>query len=105
LLRAAVAITAGVLAASICAALLAAPADYRLARFYAEAAPSIAKGQNLVNVILVDFRGLDTFVETLVLLLAALGVAGLLFGREIPAKRSGGASFVRERSATEATES
>jgi multicomponent K+:H+ antiporter subunit A len=38
-------------------------------------------GANVVNVILVDFRGFDTFGEICVLALAALGVFSLLTGR------------------------
>jgi len=38
-------------------------------------------GDNIVNVILVDFRGFDTFGEICVLALAALGVFSLLTGR------------------------
>lgn len=37
-----------------------------------------AKGKNIVNVILVDFRALDTFGEITVLAVAALGVAALI---------------------------
>ena len=47
-------------------------------RFYAENAYVLAKGKNIVNVILVDFRGLDTMIEITVLAIAALGVFGLL---------------------------
>jgi multicomponent Na+:H+ antiporter subunit A len=47
-------------------------------RFYAENAYVLAKGKNIVNVILVDFRGMDTMVEITVLAIAALGVFGLL---------------------------
>jgi multicomponent Na+:H+ antiporter subunit A len=47
-------------------------------QFYAENAYILAKGKNIVNVILVDFRGLDTLVEIVVLAIAALGVFGLL---------------------------
>ncbi len=79
-----VALASGLLAASLAAALLVHPYDPRLLNYFAEAGPAITKGQNLVNVILVDFRGLDTFIETLVVLLAALGVAGVLLGRETP---------------------
>ena len=35
-------------------------------------------GTNVVNVILVDFRGFDTFGEIIVLAIAALGIAALL---------------------------
>ena len=58
------------------------PSDGRLADYYFHAAPEIAKGLNLVNVTLVDFRALDTLVESLVVVLACIGVVGLLRGRE-----------------------
>jgi len=38
----------------------------------------MAKGKNVVNVILVDFRALDTLGEVLVLIIAALGVVALV---------------------------
>lgn len=38
----------------------------------------LAKGQNAVNTIVVDFRGWDTFLEISVLVIAALGCLGLL---------------------------
>jgi len=40
----------------------------------------LAKGKNVVNVILVDFRALDTLGEITVLVAAALGVAALVTG-------------------------
>ncbi len=46
--------------------------------FYTENAYVMAKGKNIVNVILVDFRGFDTMVEIIVLSVAAVGVFGLL---------------------------
>lgn len=46
--------------------------------YYAANAYKLAKGKNVVNVILVDFRGMDTLVEITVLAIAALGVFGLL---------------------------
>jgi multicomponent Na+:H+ antiporter subunit A len=46
--------------------------------FYAENAYVMAKGKNVVNVILVDFRGLDTMIEVIVLSIAAIGVFGLI---------------------------
>ncbi|MFU8848396.1 MAG: hydrogen gas-evolving membrane-bound hydrogenase subunit E [Opitutales bacterium] len=42
-----------------------------------------AKGKNVVNVILVDFRALDTFGETTVVAVAALGIAALMSSRRI----------------------
>lgn len=49
-----------------------------------------AHGKNVVNVILVDFRALDTMGEICVLAIAALGVAGLLLG---PHRRNVGAEL------------
>lgn len=46
--------------------------------FYAENAYALAKGKNVVNVILVDFRGIDTMIEIVVLSIAAVGVFSLL---------------------------
>jgi multicomponent Na+:H+ antiporter subunit A len=55
----------------------------RLADYFADAAPRLAHGRNIVNVILVDFRGFDTLGETTVLVTVAIGVrALLLIGRE-----------------------
>jgi multicomponent Na+:H+ antiporter subunit A len=50
----------------------------RTSAFYAENAYELAKGKNIVNVILVDFRGFDTMIEIIVLSIAAVGVFGLL---------------------------
>jgi multicomponent Na+:H+ antiporter subunit A len=46
--------------------------------YYADNAYLLAKGKNIVNVILVDFRGIDTFMEIVVLAVSAVGVYGLL---------------------------
>jgi multicomponent Na+:H+ antiporter subunit A len=46
----------------------------RLAGFFLEAGPHLAHGRNIVNVILVDFRGFDTLGEITVLVSAAIGV-------------------------------
>jgi multicomponent Na+:H+ antiporter subunit A len=55
----------------------------RLAGYFADAAPRLAHGHNVVNVILVDFRGFDTMGEITVLVTVAIGVrALLLIGRE-----------------------
>jgi multicomponent Na+:H+ antiporter subunit A len=42
-----------------------------------------AHGRNVVNVILVDFRALDTFGEIIVLAIAAIGVTALLTARKV----------------------
>jgi multicomponent Na+:H+ antiporter subunit A len=55
----------------------------RLSAYFADAAPRLAHGANIVNVILVDFRGFDTMGEITVLVTVAIGVrALLLIGRE-----------------------
>jgi multicomponent Na+:H+ antiporter subunit A len=55
----------------------------RLAAYYADAAPRLAHGRNIVNVMLVDFRGFDTLGEITVLVTVAVGVRALLrIGRE-----------------------
>ena len=57
---------------------LAEPTNTELGDFYAKNAYILAHGKNVVNVILVDFRGIDTFMEISVLSIAAIGVFGLL---------------------------
>ncbi|MDH5581272.1 MAG: proton-conducting transporter membrane subunit [Bdellovibrionales bacterium] len=52
--------------------------DGKVSQFFAENSYILAKGKNIVNVILVDFRGLDTLGEITVLCLAGLGVLSLL---------------------------
>jgi multicomponent Na+:H+ antiporter subunit A len=88
--RLAFAAVLGVSGAGLVVALHAVAPDTRLSDAYFEAGPSIAKGHNLVNLVLGDFRALDTLVETLVVLLAALGVIALLLGRELPPGRGEG---------------
>jgi multicomponent Na+:H+ antiporter subunit A len=52
--------------------------DLSVPEYYAEASLPLAHGRNIVNVILVDFRALDTLGEITVLGIAALGVFALL---------------------------
>jgi multicomponent Na+:H+ antiporter subunit A len=54
------------------------PLDSRLAPFFAQNSVPGGKGRNIVNVILVDFRALDTLGEITVLATAALGVYALV---------------------------
>lgn len=49
-----------------------------ISAFYAQNSYLLAKGKNIVNVILVDFRGSDTLIEIVVLTIAAIGVFSLL---------------------------
>ena len=57
------------------------PIDLRLTAYFEAKAWPEAYGKNIVNVILVDFRALDTFGEIAVVLIAALGAFALLKGR------------------------
>ena len=78
-----VAVTAGALITTLVLFVGASGTTSRLAAYYADAAPRLAHGLNVVNVILVDFRGFDTLGETTVLVTVAIGVrALLLIGRE-----------------------
>ncbi|RLQ87512.1 putative monovalent cation/H+ antiporter subunit A [Notoacmeibacter ruber] len=54
------------------------PFDGRLSEFYEEFSRAIAHGRNIVNVIIVDFRGLDTLGEIAVVMVAGLAVLGLI---------------------------
>lgn len=54
------------------------PFEPEVRDFYATYAYALAKGKNVVNVILVDFRGIDTMFEIVVLSISALGVYSLL---------------------------
>jgi multicomponent Na+:H+ antiporter subunit A len=53
-------------------------ADNAVSRFMGENSLTLANGRNVVNVILVDFRALDTLGEITVLAIAALGVFAML---------------------------
>jgi multicomponent Na+:H+ antiporter subunit A len=57
-----------------------------ISRFMGETSLELANGRNVVNVILVDFRALDTLGEISVLAIAALGVWAML--RMRPAKKA-----------------
>jgi multicomponent Na+:H+ antiporter subunit A len=78
-----VALAAGGLVTAIVWRVTAEPHPSPLTDYYALNTFTLAKGRNVVNVILVDFRALDTFGEITVLAAAALGVAALVYlGRE-----------------------
>jgi multicomponent K+:H+ antiporter subunit A len=57
--------------------------------YFAEKSVPEGGGSNMVNVILVDFRGFDTLGEITVLGIAAVGVAALLDGLRVPASATG----------------
>lgn len=68
----------GVIISLIVLRVLSEPNTTDISDFYGENAYLLAKGKNVVNVILVDFRGMDTMFETVVLAIAALGVYSLI---------------------------
>jgi multicomponent Na+:H+ antiporter subunit A len=73
-----VALAAGGLMTTLVLAATAIPLDPTLSTFFAEQSYPAGHGRNVVNVILVDFRALDTLGEITVLSLAALGVYAML---------------------------
>ena len=54
------------------------PLVSRLSPYFSDNSYVLAKGRNIVNVILVDFRGIDTLGEITVLAVAAIGVFALM---------------------------
>jgi len=60
-----------------------------IAPYFLEHALSGSGGHNVVNVIIVDFRGFDTMVEISVLVVAGLAVKALLRGLRIDAPKTG----------------
>jgi multicomponent Na+:H+ antiporter subunit A len=78
-----VAVAAGALVTTLVLFIGASGTTSRLSTYFADASPLLAHGYNVVNVILVDFRGFDTLGETTVLVTVAIGVRALLvIGRE-----------------------
>ena len=69
---------------------VAVPFDDTLTRWYGENSVPAAHGHNVVNVILVDFRAIDTLVESFVVLLSFLAAAALL--ERLPQRPAEGAT-------------
>jgi multicomponent Na+:H+ antiporter subunit A len=59
-----------------------------VSRAMSERALSDGDGKNVVNVILVDIRGMDTMGEVTVLVAAAIGIVALARVGEVPRGRS-----------------
>ncbi len=76
----------GTIIALLAYAVLTRPYD-SIASFFLENSVSGGGGTNVVNVILVDFRGFDTLGEISVLAIAAVGIYGLLHGLHLPYPR------------------
>jgi multicomponent Na+:H+ antiporter subunit A len=73
-----VAVGLGGLLTLIMSVIVQTPLDLRVSEYLAEASYTEAEGHNIVNVILVDFRALDTMGEITVLAIAAIGVYVLM---------------------------
>jgi len=72
------AVGVGAVVTVILLAVVAVPLDRRLSDYFEATAWPEAFGRNIVNVILVDFRALDTFGEIAVVVIAALAAYALL---------------------------
>jgi multicomponent Na+:H+ antiporter subunit A len=73
-----VALGAGALMTALVLTATARPLESRVSPYFAAFSQVLAQGRNVVNVELVDFRGLDTLGEITVLAAAAIGVYALL---------------------------
>ena len=99
----AVALGCGALYTVIMGLIIDLPLNMRVSEYLAENSYVEAQGHNIVNVILVDFRGVDTMGEITVLTIAALGVFVLM---RMPRRRAHEApepDDVDEQSANDAT--
>lgn len=83
---AAIGLAFGVLITFLALEVIQEPINRETSKYFAENAYKLAHGKNVVNVILVDFRGLDTLGEITVLTIAALGVYSLLKLQIVPKK-------------------
>jgi multicomponent Na+:H+ antiporter subunit A len=73
-----VAVASGVLMSVLVLVALSVREGSRLSGFFADNSYVLAHGRNIVNVIIVDFRAMDTLGEIAVLALAGVGVYTLL---------------------------
>ncbi len=80
ILDAVVSIGVGLTTTMVLLAVLDQPLDRRLTDFFEENSVPAAFGRNIVNVILVDFRALDTFGEIAVVAVAAIAAYALIRG-------------------------
>ncbi len=71
----------GVMFVVILFSVVALPFDEALSDFFREASVPLAHGRNLVNVIIVDFRALDTLGEITVLALAAIAAMAVFYSK------------------------
>ena len=79
------------------------PLDLRLSEFFSTYSYAIAHGRNIVNVILVDFRALDTLGEITVVLVAGLAALALIRVRSSSQATPGAKSLVSSGSERDAS--
>lgn len=79
-LDALVAVAVGAAVTLLLLAVVQGPLDLAIPEFFASESVPAAYGRNIVNVILVDFRALDTFGEVAVVAAAAMGAYALIRG-------------------------
>lgn len=77
-----VALASGGVMTLITLAITTTPLSSHVSDYMAQASVPLANGRNIVNVILVDFRGFDTLGEIVVLAVAAIGITALLASRD-----------------------
>ncbi len=75
------ALVCGAAVALLLMVVLSGPFDPRLSDFFTATSQPIAHGRNIVNTILVDYRGLDTLGEISVVVGAGIAILALLRGR------------------------
>jgi multicomponent Na+:H+ antiporter subunit A len=79
------ALLCGLGVAVLLVAVQAGPLDERLSAFFTATSVPLAHGHNIVNVILVDYRGLDTLGEISVVMAAGIAVLALIRKQKRPA--------------------
>lgn len=77
-----IAVAAGASSMLLLLAVVSGPLDTRLSDFFTQTSVAVAHGHNIVNVILVDYRGLDTLGEISVVMGAGIAVLALLRRRK-----------------------
>jgi multicomponent Na+:H+ antiporter subunit A len=99
-----IAIACGVGLTGLLLSVLSHPFDSRLSEFFTEHSYPIAQGRNIVNVIIVDYRGLDTLGEIGVVLIAGLAILALVRLKPKAKKPADTDTTAAQRSVREAAE-
>lgn len=83
-----VAISVGVGMGALLMNITQAPLDMRLSEFFSTYSAAIAHGRNIVNVILVDFRAIDTLGEITVVLITGVSALALIRVKAAPSSKA-----------------